>query len=99
MTSLVLGVISSLLFFLPILGIPLSLCGILFGVLGLLGHFAVPGTSLRWTLEGLAVSCLSLAINVAITFAPTGYLHDQNVPRPWQPVPDRPYVSPPARQG
>jgi hypothetical protein len=98
MASLVLGVIALLLFFLPILGIPLSLCGIILGVIGLLASFAVRGTYLRWTLAGLATSCLALAINVAIAYSPAGYLHDHNVPRPWQPVPDRPYVAPPAKQ-
>jgi|HubBroStandDraft_4_1064222.scaffolds.fasta_scaffold445191_1 hypothetical protein len=98
MSSLVLGVIALLLAFLPILGIPLSLCGILLGVVGIFSSLAVAGTYLRWSLAGLATSCLALIVNLAITYAPTGYLPEQNVPRTWQPVPDRPYAPPPASQ-
>ena len=97
-TSLVLGVIASLLFFLPILGIPLSVCAVLIGVIGLIASAARPKVFLRWSLIGLAASCLALAINLAIVYAPVGYLRDQNVPRPWQSVPDRPSAPPPARQ-
>ncbi len=98
MTSLVLGVIAMVLAFLPVLGIPLSLCGIVLGTIGIFASFAVPGSHLRWALAGVATSLLALGINAAIGFAPSGYLHDQKVPRPWQPVPDRPYAPPPARQ-
>ncbi len=98
MSSLVLGVIALLLAFLPILGVPLSLCGIVLGVIGVFSSLTVPGTYPRWSLAGLATSCLALIVNLAITYAPTGYLPEQSVPRTWQPVPDRPYPPPPARQ-
>ncbi len=96
MTSLVLGVIALLLAFLPILGIPLSAFGLLFGFLGFLAALVARGTSLRWSVGGLAASCLALAVNLAIAYAPEGYLPGRKVPRPWQPVSDRPYVPPPA---
>jgi hypothetical protein len=96
MTSLVLGVIALLLCFLPILGIPLSAFGLLFGLLGFLVALFARGTSLRWSLGGLAASTLALLVNLAIAYAPQGYLPGRNVPKPWQPVPDRPYVPPPA---
>ncbi len=98
MSSLVLGVIALLLTFLPILGIPLSLCGVVLGVVGIFSSLTVPGTYLRWSLAGLATSSLALIVNIAITYAPTGYLPEQSVPRTWQPVPDRPSPPAPARQ-
>ncbi len=99
MTSLVLGVTALLLAFLPILGIPLGAFGLLFGVLGLIVAPLVSGSSLRWSLAGVAVCSLALAVNVAIAYAPTGYVPGPHIPRLWQPVPDRPYVPPPARPG
>jgi hypothetical protein len=98
MASLVLGVIALLLFFMPILGIPLSVCGMFFGIVGLFASFTASRTNLRASIAGLAASSLALAINVAIANAPAGYLHDPTVPRLWQPVPDRPHAPPPASQ-
>ena len=97
MTSLVLGVIALLLAPLPVLGIPLSVCGLACGIVGCVAAFTVPGTYLRWAVGGLAACILALGINLAMAHAPEGYLPDPNVPRPWQPVPDRPAVPPPAR--
>ena len=74
MSSLVIGTIGLMLFFLPVLGIPISAFGLLFGLLGLLvtlvGGRAGGGARLRWTLAGIAVSCLGLAVNIAIAYAP-----------------------------
>jgi hypothetical protein len=99
MSSLVLGMIGLLLFFLPILGIPISVCGLFFGLVGLGAVFFPTGTSLRWSLAGVAASALALAINIAIVYAPAGYLPGRKVPQMWQTVPDRPYVPPPAQPG
>jgi hypothetical protein len=96
MTSLVLGTIGVLLAFLPILGIPLSGIGILFGSIGLIGGLFRRGLVLRWSLAGLALSSMALAMNIALLYAPEGYIPSRPVPPPWQPVPDRPYVPPPA---
>jgi hypothetical protein len=101
MSSLVIGTIGLMMFFLPVLGIPLSSFGLLFGILGLLAAIlqgkAGRGVFLRWTLAGIAVSCLALAVNVAITYAPAGYLPGRAVPQSWQSPPDRPYVPPPSQ--
>ena len=96
MASLVLGVVALLLAFLPVLGIPISICGGVFGVAGFVAALVSPRTSLRWSVGGLAACCLALGVNVAVVYAPSGYLPGRNVPKPWQPVPDRPYVPPPA---
>ena len=72
------------------------LSGLVFGVIGFIAAFTVPGTYLRWAVGGLAASCLALAINLALAYAPEGYVPDHDPPPSWQPVPDRPAVSPPA---
>jgi hypothetical protein len=97
MTSLVLGTIALLLVFLPVLGIPISALGLLFGIAGLIGAWAGSGANPRWSLAGILMCAVALGVNVAVAYAPRGYLPERNVPRPWQPVPDRPYVPLPAR--
>jgi hypothetical protein len=96
MTSVVLGTIGMFLFFLPILGIPLSAFGLLFGVIGFFVALPQWGVSVRWSLGGIAMSALALAINVAIAYAPEGYLPGRKVPQLWRPDYDSPYVAPPA---
>src|SRR5262249_49068868 len=98
MTALVLGTIALLLNFLPVLGIPLSVLGLVFGILGLALALFTSASSLRWSAAGGAMCCLSLGVNLAIAYAPRGYLPPSKVAKNWQPVPDRPYVPPPARQ-
>jgi hypothetical protein len=97
MASLVLGMIGLMLFFLPILGIPISAFGLFFGCAGCFGAVSGAGPLLRWSLGGMALCALALAVNFAILYAPAGYLPQRGVPRPWNPVHDRPWVSPPAR--
>jgi hypothetical protein len=45
------------------------------------------------------MSALALAINIAIAYAPQGYLPDRKAPQLWQTVPKTPYVVPPAPPG
>ncbi len=96
-TSLVLGTIGWMLFFMPILGIPLSAAGLVFGIIGLVAAFSGGWVIFRWSLAGVAVSALALAVNVAIARAPEGYFPSGRVPLDTQPVPERPYIPPPAR--
>jgi hypothetical protein len=97
MAGLVLGTIGLLLFFLPILGIPISVLGLFFGLVGFGGALCSRGASLRWGLGGTCMSALALLLNVAIVFAPAGYIPTgSRQPPPWRSVPDRPYVPPPA---
>jgi hypothetical protein len=97
MVSLVLGTIALLLAFLPILGIPISLLGILFGLVGVIGGFVRRGLTLRWGLGGTALSSLALGVNLALVYAPEGYLPTRAVPPAWQPPPGRPYIPPPGQ--
>jgi hypothetical protein len=96
MTSLVLGTVGVLLSFLPILGLPISAFGVLFGILGLIGVLLGGGAALRWSVAGLILSALALAINVALFYAPSTNLMDREVPKRPQLVSDRPFVPPPA---
>jgi hypothetical protein len=96
MTSLVLGVIGLMLFFMPILGIPISVLGLFFGLLGLSAVLLGGGATLRWSLGGIAVCALALLANIAIAYAPSGYIPGRDTPPLWQNVYDRPYVPPPA---
>jgi hypothetical protein len=96
MTSLVLGTIGLIIVLLPVLGIPISALGLLFGITGFVVALFTPASSLRWSVAGIAMSALALGANLAIAYAPGGYLSERDVPRSWQSVPDRPYVPPPA---
>jgi hypothetical protein len=95
MSSLVLATVGLMLALFPVLGVPLSAFALLLGLLGLLVNWHRGGVLLRWTLAGVALSCLALAVNVAITYAPHGYKQQPDVPKEWEPPPQRPYVSPP----
>ncbi len=94
--SVVLGVISTLLFFLPILATPIGLIGLTLAVIGCGLGVTSGRTSLRWSAVGLVVSGLALTINLAIAYAPSGFEHTPPSP-PTEPVPGVPYAPPPAR--
>ena len=99
MTSLVLGTIGLLLFALPVLGLPISALGMLFGLVGIGVVFRGGHDSFRWAVFGVGLCAVALTINVALMYAPADYRSSRSAPKPWQPVPDRPWVSPPARPG
>jgi hypothetical protein len=69
MTSTVLGTIGLMFFFLPILGMPISICGVAAGILGSITALLFRGR-LRWSVAGMAISLTALAINIAISYAP-----------------------------
>jgi hypothetical protein len=98
--SLVLGTIGLLLFFLPILGVPIGGAGLIVGLVGLLGTvFGLGRGSLRWAVAGVAVCMLAVVTNLAIAFAPAGYSGRRTPPELWRPISDVPYVPPPAPPG
>jgi hypothetical protein len=97
MAGVTLGTMGLLLAFLPILGIPISAFGLLFGLIGFGATLVKGGVRLRWSVWGTGLSAAALAINIAIVYAPAGYLPRRDVPQMWQQVPDRPYVPPPER--
>ena len=93
--AFILGAIGFLLFFLPILGAPISALGLIAGIVGCIVAGATSRGNLRWALAGFVVSGLALGINLAINYAPRGYSQSPTGP-PKETVPDRPYVSPPS---
>jgi hypothetical protein len=95
MSSFAIGTVGLLLAFFPVLGVPISAFGLLLGLVGLVTSWRPGGVLLRWSLIGVGVSAAALAVNVAVTYAPHGYKPQPEPPAPWQPVPDKPYVSPP----
>jgi hypothetical protein len=100
LAAVILGSVGLLLSFLPILGIPLSGIGLVFGAVGLAIALGSGRRGLRWPIGGLALSALGLAASLAIGRAPEGYLPSRAVPSQMQSEEsDRPYVSPPARPG
>jgi hypothetical protein len=94
--SAVLGSVGLLLFFLPVLGIPLAGVGLILGLIALLTALFGARSSLRWSVFGLAISVLALVANLAITYAPVNSSVQDIHGRLWQPPPNRSYVSPPA---
>jgi hypothetical protein len=94
--SFVLGMVGFMLFFLPILGAPISAIGLVGGIVGCLTAGATVRGSLRWAVAGVVLSCLALGLNVAIAYAPRGYPQPPTEPAQHS-VPDRAYVPPPAQ--
>jgi hypothetical protein len=97
MSSLVLGFIGLIVAFLPVLGIPISACGLALGILGLIAAALSRGASLRWSLAGFGVCALSMLVNSALAWVPVNDLPGKGHLKQWPAVPDRPYVAPPAR--
>ena len=95
--SVILGSVGLLLFFMPVLGVPLGAAGLVFGLIGVVLARWGGWTSLWWSIAGVALSGLALSISVAIAEAPAGFVPARSVPLDTQPVPDQPYIAPPAR--
>jgi len=94
LASTVLGTIGLLLFFLPILGIPISGAGLVLGFLSFLG------SRFKGSAVGIAVCTLALAINLAIAYSPAGSMNrsmnNRSAMEAWPTKPYQPYVPPPA---
>jgi len=93
-SSFVLGMIGFLLFFLPILGAPISVVGLFAGLAGCLVAGATSRGSMRWSVGGVVLCLLALGINVAVAYAPRFATPPTGPPS--MSVPDSPYVPPPA---
>ncbi len=98
-TSLILGAVGLFIFIFPILSIPLGGIGLLFGLIGMAMAIFNRGAGARWSLAGIALSGLTLAIGVSIAQTAAGYLSTPPHSAVEEPVPDRPFVPPPARPG
>jgi hypothetical protein len=96
LASTVLGSVGMLLFFLPILGAPLSAVGLLVGMIGACLACYGREVNLRLSVAGLLLCTVALATNLAMAFGPIDLVPSYSVAPMWQPVPNRPYVPPPS---
>ncbi len=97
MASACLGSIGLFLFFLPILSIPVALCGFLAGVAGVVRGLNREPLGVRWSLIGCALSLSVATIGFIVAYAPIGELPSYSVPSQEWRSPDRFFVSPPTR--
>ena len=94
-TSLVLSAVGLLLFFMPVLGIPLGCCGLLSALLALPAAVIGAGRwDRRWAALALVFSLLVLAADIVVAWSPQETVPHQ-VERRSPPPTARPYVSPP----
>ncbi|HWA98640.1 MAG TPA: hypothetical protein VG713_09115 [Pirellulales bacterium] len=93
----VLASIGCVLFFLPILAIPISAIALVAAVAGIALLARRRDFALRWALLGLALSLGALSAALALNLDAHGLEPGRQVPPPWQAVPGRPTVPPPAR--
>jgi hypothetical protein len=96
LASVVLGAIGLALFVLPIIGICISACGAVTGIVGILMVYAGRGSSLRLAVAGLLLSASAAAVIAAIALAPSGYFSPRSVFPVYGAREGAPYVPPPA---
>jgi hypothetical protein len=95
-SSIILGAVGQAMFIVPILSIPISVCGAVLGLTGILLAIWSDNTSLRLSLAGVALSGFAVLSVFAIWMAPNGYFIDRSI-FPRQPLPmSLRFVPPPA---
>ncbi|HEX3997857.1 MAG TPA: hypothetical protein VHX65_04845 [Pirellulales bacterium] len=97
--SACLGSIALMLFFLPILSIPISSCGLVAGLAGIIRGLYSGKIGMRWSMIGSALSAGVLLLGIILVNAPVGETPSRAVPRHDWSTPDHPFVSPPAMPG
>jgi hypothetical protein len=98
LASLALGAVGLLLFFMPILGIPIAAIGLLLGLVVLLGTAFGARWGLRWGVLGTALCVIALVVDILAAVAPESVVPDRRQQENWRP-PLVHYVSPPAEPG
>jgi hypothetical protein len=96
LASVVLGAIGLMLFVLPVLAAPVSGCGAILGLCGIVASLGRQRTDLQLSTAGVAMCAVSFAIDIAIQYAPGGYLGRPADSQIIEPGVKRPYVPPPA---
>ena len=96
LTSVVLGVIALMVFFMPVLSIPISMAGVLFGIAGL-SLAAHRRSNLLWSVVGVALCCLALAVGAGIQTFTATYQPPASIPASSAAVPGPLATPPPAR--
>jgi hypothetical protein len=96
--SLVLGNIGLMLFVFPVLGLPISVIGLVLGIVAISVPATRRGRDLRYCFYGILLSGAALSVNIAIAMGPSGLASRLERPRPGPlgtPEPNQP--SPPER--
>jgi hypothetical protein len=96
LASVVLGAIGLMLFVLPILAIPISACGFLASVIGLVAAKYSKSIDGRLALAGAVVCALAIGIELAIAYAPSGDWGQPADPSTPSPILPKRYIAPPA---
>jgi hypothetical protein len=99
--SACLGTIGLMLFFLPILSIPIALSGLLVGILGILLRGGETPNGFRWAIVGVILCSAVASFSSAIAYASTGEITDLHRPvqKTYQSGLQSTTVPPPARPG
>lgn len=95
--SLVLSAVALLLFILPVLSIPIAIAGLFFGLIGVVISLFGCWSGFRWSLAGIALSLLTLALGIAIYQTANGYLSNISPAPTERRISSRPYIPPPAK--
>jgi hypothetical protein len=92
------GSVAAILILLPILSIPLSVCGLACGIVGVVAAWKGYPISLRTAVAGTALCVVVLSAGLLVAFAPRDQAFGRISPRLWQqPSTGRPAVPPPAQ--
>jgi hypothetical protein len=85
-----------MLFVIPVLAAPISGCGAIAGIGGIAGRIMGLRADLRLSIAGVALCALALTIDLAVQYAPGGYLGRPAEPQLLSPGSRRRDISPPA---
>jgi hypothetical protein len=97
MTSIVLAILGMIFAPLPVLGIIITGFGMIAGIVAMVaGRVRQYALAIRWGGGGLALGCLTMALNVAIVYTPAGYVPSRPPPAIWQELPGRDVIPAPA---
>ncbi len=103
--AVALGSIALALFFMPILSIPIALCGLVAGGIGLVRTLAPwqrmdilqRRSELRWAIMGCALCGAVAVLGFIIAYAPLGETPHGSPPSPFWALSEHQYVPPPAQ--
>ena len=96
LSSIILGAVGQSLFIVPILSIPISVCGAVLGLAGILSAIWRVDANLRLSVAGSLISGFAILTVSAIWKAPNGYFAEPSVFPHERPVVSGRYVAPPA---
>lgn len=96
LASVILAAIALLMFFLPVLSLPISGAALVVGAAGAWAAMRGGRSRLRLSVAGVLLAICAQGIVWSIAMAPSGYFAPRSVFPNWRPIPAGPYVPPPA---